>query len=574
MKKTVNKLTSLLIAMLLIIFSSAIVSGASETKYTSGYYTYTVSNGKAEITDFDDTVGGSITIPSTLGGYPVTSIGGFAFYLCDSLTGITIPNGVTSVGDVAFYGCSSLTKITIPNGVTSIGSKAFSGCSSLTSITIPSSITSISSEMFYRCTSLASVTIPTGVTSIGNHAFSYCYGLVKLTIPNSVTNIGEMAFQNCSGLTSVTIPDSVVSIGAGAFSGCSKLAKVTLPEGLLSLGNTAFYNCSSLTKITIPQNITSINDSAFLGCSSLTSVSILGEVLSIGNSAFSGCSGLTRITIPDSVLSMGDYAFSSCDSLTSIVIHNSITSIGDYAFNGCSKLTDVYYTGSSEEWSDIFIGDYNEDLLNATIHFNYNPNHSHSYSSKTTKSATCNQTGIKTYTCSCGDSYTETIPATGNHSAGSWQIISNPTTEKDGKKIKKCTSCGVTVSEESIPKLSGNNSYNDVVMTPSQTIIRYGDSIILHANIENIPSNSTIEWSASNSNFAMDVSSNGKTCKITPKSSGDTTFTVTIYDENGNVISAETQEMESKAGFFDKIIAFFKGIFGLNKTYSDTLKTI
>lgn len=44
------------------------------------------------------------------------------------------------------------------------------------------------------------------------------------------------------------------------------------------------------------------------------------------------------------------------------------------------------------------------------------PSHKHSYTSKVTKAATCVTAGVKTYTCSCGDSYTESIPATGNHS--------------------------------------------------------------------------------------------------------------------------------------------------------------
>ncbi len=59
----------------------------------------------------------------------------YAFYDCDSLTSITIPNSVTSIGYGAFYGCSSLTSITIPAGVTRIGDYAFRYCSSLTSIT-------------------------------------------------------------------------------------------------------------------------------------------------------------------------------------------------------------------------------------------------------------------------------------------------------------------------------------------------------------------------------------------------------------------------------------------------------
>ncbi len=64
----------------------------------------------------------------------VTSIGGYAFYVCSGLTSITIPNSVTSIGEGAFYGCEGLTSILIPNSVTSIGSSAFFVCSGLTSI--------------------------------------------------------------------------------------------------------------------------------------------------------------------------------------------------------------------------------------------------------------------------------------------------------------------------------------------------------------------------------------------------------------------------------------------------------
>lgn len=44
-------------------------------EYTSGYYTYTISEGEATITDCDTSISGDIVIPDTLGGYPVTIIG-------------------------------------------------------------------------------------------------------------------------------------------------------------------------------------------------------------------------------------------------------------------------------------------------------------------------------------------------------------------------------------------------------------------------------------------------------------------------------------------------------------------
>ena len=52
--------------------------------------------------------------------YKVTSIGNFAFYGCEKLTSIDIPESVMSIGQSAFYNCSNLTSVTIPEGVPSI----------------------------------------------------------------------------------------------------------------------------------------------------------------------------------------------------------------------------------------------------------------------------------------------------------------------------------------------------------------------------------------------------------------------------------------------------------------------
>ena len=184
---------------------------------------------------------------------PITGVGEKAFYLCSSITSITIPDSVTSIGVRAFYRCSSLTNITIPDSVTSIGGSAFQDCSSLTSVTIPDSVTTIGGLAFYGCSSLTSVTIPDSVTTIGDRAFSECYSLTSVSIPDSVTTIGGYAFYNCSSLTSVTIPDSVTSIGDYTFGSCRSLTSVyckavTPPAG----GYYMFDDNASGRKIYVP----------------------------------------------------------------------------------------------------------------------------------------------------------------------------------------------------------------------------------------------------------------------------------------------------------------------------------
>ena len=200
------------------------------------------------------------------------------------------------------------------------------------------------------------------VTSIGYNAFSYCTGLTSITIPNSVTSIGTYAFYGCSGLTSITIPNSVTSIGDWAFHGCSGLTSITIPNSVTSIGGLAFHNCTGLTSITIPDSVTSIGGWAFNGCTGLTSINVAS-----GNNYYSSNNGVLFNKKKTALI-----RYPEGKSQTSYTIPNSVTSIGGVAFDGCTGLKDVYYTGSKDEWEAISIGEYNDRLLNATIHYNGN----------------------------------------------------------------------------------------------------------------------------------------------------------------------------------------------------------
>ena len=310
-------------------------------------FNYTNTNGAITITEYTGGLVGAVTIPASINGLPVTTIGIDAFAEC-KLTSVTIPNSVTSIGYSAFAYCNSLTNVTIPSSVTSIGDAAFAGCASLTAIMVDalnSSYSSVDGVLFNKSQTVlvefpwaktGSYKIPAGVTSIGDYAFAGCHSLTNLTIPNSVTSIGDSAFPACTGLTSVTIPDAVTSIRDGAFTACISLTSVTIPDGVTSIGGSAFDGCYSLTNLTIPNGVTSI-----------------------GDRAFSQCTSLTNATIPNTVTSIGDWAFAYCNSLTNVAIPNSVTNLGEVAFGECTNLTGVYFQGNAPYGgSDVFWQDY------------------------------------------------------------------------------------------------------------------------------------------------------------------------------------------------------------------------
>ena len=330
-------------------------------------WTYNIIGGEAQV-DYasSSNATGAISIPSTLGGCQVTSIGrnefrsGFGWRVfekfCNKMTSVAIPSGVVNIGDSAFSGCSNLVSVTIPASVTNIARCAFSRCGSLTSFAVDAGNTKYSSRNGLLCSKDGSaliagvngnVTIPPSVKDIGDYAFQGRIGLKSMMIPSSVTSVGIFAFSDCCGLETVVIPASMKKIGWYAFSGCSGLMSFSVDPGNPSYSARGGMLCSKDGStliagvngdVTIPASVNKIDRHAFDRCSGLTSVVIPDSVKSIGECAFRWCSGLTSVTIPSSVTDIGFYAFFGCKKLGTVMIPSSVTKIGRGLFSGCDKL--------------------------------------------------------------------------------------------------------------------------------------------------------------------------------------------------------------------------------------------
>ena len=167
----------------------------------------------------------------------MTYIPSYAFWYCDELTGVTIPNSVETIGEGAFSICSNLSDIRVPASVKNIGQSAFYGCGKRSSIIVEPGNRVYDSRD--NCNAIMETV--TDVLILGSS---------NTIIPEDCIEIGEDAFYQCVELTGITIPNSVQTIGTHAFAYSQKLTEVTIGSGVTSINYGAFDTCTELKEIT------------------------------------------------------------------------------------------------------------------------------------------------------------------------------------------------------------------------------------------------------------------------------------------------------------------------------------
>jgi len=209
-----------------------------------------------------------VSIPSTINGMVVNSLGGTAFAYDSGLESVTIPDSVTNLGGWGF-------------GNSDTDDGPFEYCSSLTNVVLSTNLIRIGDFTFIDCASLANVSIPASVTWIGQFAFGYS-GLTSIAIPSAATRLATDIFWSCESLTNAMFPGGVGPVPDGAFAGCSNLSAITIANGATGIGGSTFFNCTSLTNITLPASIIGIGDTAFEDCSNLAGLYFQGNAPQVG----------------------------------------------------------------------------------------------------------------------------------------------------------------------------------------------------------------------------------------------------------------------------------------------------
>ena len=186
-----RKLTAIIMCVALILMTIPVNVFAEDSKgLTEGVYTYDIENGVAEIVGCDTSVSGELTVPETLGGYPVTSLEKFSFKDCTGISSVTINKNVIRIHTETFVGCDNIERFIVAEGNTYFSTDECGVLYYKTAL-----------KCFPAGSGIENYTVPDGITHIRAN-FDGCDSLKTLTIPESVEHI-SCNFSNCTNLTDI-----------------------------------------------------------------------------------------------------------------------------------------------------------------------------------------------------------------------------------------------------------------------------------------------------------------------------------------------------------------------------------
>ena len=302
---------------------------------------------------------------------PIEEIGDYAFYNCDTLREVVLPNSIRKIGSSAFRWCELLCKINLPDSMNIISDYAFDGCKSLHVCNLPKALSSIGDYAFQQCI-IDDIIIPNCIKEIGKAPFSkYTNNVIsessRFTIANSLlidSDYNEVIQIVNSSIKQVSIPDYINKIRENAFI-YTNIESIKIPFSVKELGDGIFKECKNLENVHINCNIERLPNSIFACCSSLSSFTVPESVKIIGFGAFYQCIHLQSVKLNLGLRIIENRAFDECINLVSLTIPDSIEKIGEDfipCFRNCTNLKELRYDAVEAEIKDL-----PHSIINLTI---------------------------------------------------------------------------------------------------------------------------------------------------------------------------------------------------------------
>ena len=461
-------------------------------------------------------------------GDGVTNVGDYALFCLPAATQVTLPESVTRIGRYGIAMCSALTGMSIPKSVTEIGDFGLAG-NGLTAVTLPDGLQSLGRGAFDTCASLTNTTLPAAITAVPGKCFADCTKLLNVKYAGTVTAIGDLAFESCKSLVTAPIPETVTEIGASAFTGCTALTDVTLPAGVAAIPDGCFQGCIALKDMKLPGTVTSVGHNTFTGCTALKDVRCYGAPPTVepaGAAEHSFEPAIVTIHYnPDPVYGWTLEADGTWQGYK-------VSSKGACLHTGYGTHENTVPATCGEAGRTETICDNCGDVVSTK---EIPATGAHTWDNgKVTTEPTETTPGVRTFTCAvCGQTRTETIPATGAHD---YQFTRNvaPTCTTDGYDLYTCSGCGATEKRNSKPALGHKWDSGTVTTEPTETtpgVRTYTCTVCGEVKTEVIPATGahTHKWDA------------GKvTTEPTATTPGVRTYTCTICGQTKNEIIPAT----------------------------------
>ena len=224
-------------------------------------------------------------------------------------------------------------------------------------------VTSVRSRAFENQTQITSVILPKTMVTVQKRAFQGCTGLTEFSFPKSMGYFGDFIFAGCDNLTKIYFRSqaSPYYISEYWMSGADALKTIVFDSAYVHRGTV--QPDSTVEELIFTENVHRIKNDAFVDCVNIKKISFSDGIAIIDQYAFFRCTNLEgSIYLPGTLLSVGSYSFSDC-GITSFVISKGIKGLGSSVIARLHELERIYFTGTEEEWNDINIGRYNQDLL-------------------------------------------------------------------------------------------------------------------------------------------------------------------------------------------------------------------